>query len=231
MTDAAERNRRSLAVELALVTAAVLVACRLLMTLRGMVVGPWFIADFLTTSIYIVLLYVPIEVMLRRGRPIDFVDRSLNRFLFSAALFLVAAAVIFPPFVAVTHLWQLAMGKRFAGVAAFPAFPFVAWTLLIVAPVEEFYFRGYFQSAMNGIFERRWRFLGAYVGWGLIVTAAVFAFAHSVIFFRWWHFSIFFPALVFGYLRERTGSITAPTLFHAASNILMDWIARSYIPA
>ncbi|HPQ81946.1 MAG TPA: CPBP family glutamic-type intramembrane protease, partial [bacterium] len=45
------------------------------------------------------------------------------------------------------------------------------------------------------------------------------------------HFSIFFPALVFGYLRERTGSITAPALFHAASNILMDWIARSYIPA
>ena len=231
MTGAPKGVRRSLLIELAVVTAAVLVACRLLMTVRGIVSGPWFLTDFLTTSIYIVLLYVPIEVMLRRGRPMDFLDRGAAQVARSVAAFAVAAIVIFPPFVVAAHLWQGMFGMRFAGVAELPALPFVAWTVLIVAPVEEFFFRGYFQSAMNRICRRRWRFLGARFGWGLVITALVFAFAHSVIFFRWWHFSIFFPALVFGYLRERTGSITAPALFHAASNILMDWIARSYIPA
>ncbi|MFH0799578.1 MAG: JDVT-CTERM system glutamic-type intramembrane protease, partial [Pseudomonadota bacterium] len=101
--------------------------------------------------------------------------------------------------------------------------------ILLVALPEEFFFRGYFQSAANAIFPGRMRFFGANIGWGLLVTAAVFAFAHSVVLYKWWHFSIFFPALVFGYLRERTGTITVPVLFHAASNILMDWITRSYV--
>ena len=35
------------------------------------------------------------------------------------------------------------------------------------------------------------------------------------------HLAVFFPSLVFGWLRERTGTIVAPTLYHAACNIMV----------
>src|SRR3990167_7751116 len=100
--------------------------------------------------------------------------------------------------------------------------------LLVVALPEEFYFRGFLQSRFNQLWPAKWRLLGAELGWGWIVTAVIFAFAHSVLNLQWWHFSIFFPALLFGYLRERTNSLTAPILFHTFSNCFMNWFAKSY---
>ena len=99
----------------------------------------------------------------------------------------------------------------------------------MVALPEEFFFRGYFQSTLNRVWPTRWRFLGASFGPALPITALVFAVAHSVIALQWWHFSIVFPALLFGWLREKTGSITAPILWHGAANIFMVWFLRSYV--
>jgi membrane protease YdiL (CAAX protease family) len=41
---------------------------------------------------------------------------------------------------------------------------------------------------------------------------------------------VFFPALLFGWLRERTGTIVGSTLFHAACNILSRVVAASVSP-
>jgi hypothetical protein len=121
------------------------------------------------------------------------------------------------------------MGKHGFRVAAFPNIVNVTlFQLLLVAIPEEFFFRGYFQSTIDRVFTSRKRLLGVDVGWGFLITAVVFAIAHTIVAYQWWHFSIFFPALLFGYLRLKTGSITAPILFHTASNVLMDWFSRSY---
>jgi membrane protease YdiL (CAAX protease family) len=40
--------------------------------------------------------------------------------------------------------------------------------------------------------------------------------------------AVFFPALVFGWLRQRTGGIGAPMLFHALSNSFTLYLAQSY---
>lgn len=220
-------NRRSLAIELAVVTAAVLVAARLFFLFRGVAV----VGGAISAIVAVLLLYAPILALWLRRRPVDFLDRDARGVLRSAVAFLVAAVIVFPPFLVAAHGWQMVVaGAHGFHASGFPKFgELLAGQLLLVALPEEFYFRGYFQSTMDRIFERRWRLLGASLGWGWIVTAAVFAVAHSIIFHRWWHFAIFFPALLFGYLRARTGSITAPVLFHAAANLLMDWIARSYL--
>jgi membrane protease YdiL (CAAX protease family) len=60
------------------------------------------------------------------------------------------------------------------------------------------------------------------------LTCLIFAASHSIIAFRWWHFAIFFPSLVFGWLRDRTGGLVAPVLFHAASNLAMRHIGQLY---
>ncbi len=219
-------STRSLALEAAIATAAVLAATHALYALQGNA----FIGPRVTSLVAYLLMGVPLLLLWLRRRPLDFFRfgwRELGRSLWIA---LVVSLAVFPPFLIGAHLWM----RWVAGKGAFhlslpPEFLSIAAVqLLLIALPEEFFFRGYFQSAMDRIFPARWRFLGADLGWGFLVTAAVFAFGHSVVTFQWWHFSIFFPALIFGWLRERTGLILAPTFFHAACNLLMDIVARSY---
>jgi membrane protease YdiL (CAAX protease family) len=40
--------------------------------------------------------------------------------------------------------------------------------------------------------------------------------------------AVFFPALLFGWLRARTRGIGAPVLFHALCNILASTLTRGY---
>lgn len=219
-------SRKSLAVELAVVTAACLAVIHILYIARGNA----FIAAHLSYFVAYILIGAPILVLWVRKRRLDFFSFGLKGFFKSVWVFVVASIIVFPPFLVLAHFWQtLVWDVHPYRVAGFPGFTSaMVVQILVVALPEEFYFRGYFQSAMDKIFPKARRVLGANLGWGWFLTALIFAFAHSFITYKWWHFSIFFPALVFGYLRERTGNIIAPTLFHAASNLLMDWFSRCY---
>ncbi|MBI5299555.1 MAG: CPBP family intramembrane metalloprotease [Deltaproteobacteria bacterium] len=176
------------------------------------------------------LLYVPFIYLSAQKRQIDFLDRSWKQFAGGLFAFAVAVLIIFPVYFVFAHTWMLHI-FHFHG---FQSAPWTAFTnhlgfqFLAVAIPEEFYFRGFLQGELNNVWTKKWRILGVDLGWSWIVTAAVFAFAHSLIQLQWWHFSIFFPALLFGYLKERTGSITAPILFHVFSNCFMDWFSHSY---
>lgn len=159
-----------------------------------------------------------------------FLDRTAKEALRSVGQFVLWVLLVFPPYLVCAHFWMLWV-VGFKGFTAAPLSVFtstIVYQVLMVAFPEEFFFRGYLQTALNKIWLPKWRLFGADLGWGWIITSLVFAFAHSVIQLKWWHFSIFFPALLFGYLRERCGSITAPIFFHAFSNSFMTWFAAGY---
>lgn len=218
--------RRSLGRELAITTALLAAISHLLYRFRFL---SW-IDHSLSVLIALFFLYTPIILLWRAKRPIDFLDHGMKAHVRSVIVFIVTALIIFPPFFLAAHAWQIWGGQ--AGSFHFARYPslykMILFQLIMVALPEEFYFRGYFQSTIDRLFPKSWHVLGVKLGWGWLITAAVFAIAHSIVTYRWWHFSIFFPALLFGYLRERTGSITAPVFFHAASNLFMDWFTRCY---
>lgn len=220
-------GRNKLITEVAIVT-----ICLVAITsaLQALTVHP-FVAKYYGLIFALIFLYVPVVVSHRRGREIDFLDKSIVSYLKSILVFLIAAVIVFPFFWIAAHLWQkIIYHSDFAGFSLMPNFWKAAvFQLIMIALPEEFFFRGYMQSALNNIFSRKWRILGADLGWGWIITAVIFAVSHSFVVLQWWHFAIFFPALLFGYLRERTGSITAPILFHGTSNIVMALIAHMYI--
>jgi len=220
-------SKTSLVVELSIVTTILVAAANGLMHMRGVaVIGP-----LVSTIVAVIFLYTPILVLWKRHRQITFLDRGLRAYSKSFLTFLITSAIVFPLFLIATHGWErIVLGNQWLGVASFPRpLEMIAYQILLVALPEEFYFRGYFQSTMNRIFVRRWNILGVKLGWAWVFTAFIFAFSHSVVTFRWWHFAIFFPALLFGYLRERTGTITAPILFHATSNLIIYWVVRCYL--
>jgi uncharacterized protein len=100
--------------------------------------------------------------------------------------------------------------------------------LFVVALPEELFYRGFMQSAWErSAPERGFRFLGARLGAGFFATQLLFAAGHLVV-FQPWRIATFFPGLLFGWLRARTGDIAAPVFFHAFSNLFIALLEAAF---
>ena len=96
--------------------------------------------------------------------------------------------------------------------------------ILFLGLGEELLFRGYIQSRLNAVLGRPFQFYGVNWGWGIIIASALFGFMHVLNIGSlvngdwkltwWWGFWTFFGGLVLGFVREKTGSIAAPTILH-----------------
>jgi membrane protease YdiL (CAAX protease family) len=89
----------------------------------------------------------------------------------------------------------------------------------VVALPEEFFYRGYLQGRLRDLWPEGKRVLGARLGRAFWLTALLFAVGHLAI-FQAWRLAVIFPALLFGWMRERTGTVMGAALFHAACNLL-----------
>ena len=99
--------------------------------------------------------------------------------------------------------------------------------IVVVALPEELFFRGY----LLGRLEQRWpparRLLGAPVGMALVASAVLFALGHFLVDFNPQRLAVFFPGLVFAWMRVRTGSIWPGAAYHALCNLLSDTLHTS----
>jgi hypothetical protein len=112
-----------------------------------------------------------------------------------------------------------------AGLAAMaalhPSYPLAARiisALLFVALLEEFFFRGFLQERLNAAFGTPFEFRGVPFGAGLFVAAVLFGLFHPISAAGPppWPWALWTTAfgIVMGFLREKTGSILAPSLAH-----------------
>lgn len=132
------------------------------------------------------------------------------------------SAVFLLPYVPLYHFWQRAW-EHAPGDGVFPPDfgTLVLYQVFFVAIPEEFFYRGYLQTRLNEVFDRRFLLFGIPFGHSLWITSILFAFGHSIVVLQWWHFAIFLPGLLFGLLREKTGSVLPGAIFHAFCNILV----------
>ena len=100
--------------------------------------------------------------------------------------------------------------------------------ILVVAVPEEVFFRGYLMSRFEARFPSRRRFWGAAVGWPLLVTSVLFAIGHFLVDFQPARLAVFFPALAFGWMRSRSGSVAPGAIFHALCNLLSEVMHESF---
>ena len=100
---------------------------------------------------------------------------------------------------------------------------------LLVAIPEEFFYRGYVQKRVQqAMAPKAWRILGLKLTWPIVITSAIFAVGHLFIGFGAHRLLVFFPSLVFGMLREKTGGIVAPAVYHAGCNLMVYAAAVHY---
>ena len=81
----------------------------------------------------------------------------------------------------------------------------VVGQLSLIALPEEVFYRGYLQTRLDDAWPLRVRLFGASVGPSVVVTSAIFALGHLLTIHDPGRLAVFFPSLVFGWLRARTG--------------------------
>ena len=100
--------------------------------------------------------------------------------------------------------------------------------LVVVALPEELFYRGWMQSAWArakpGVGTR---VLGARLGAGFVQTQLLFALGHLVV-WQPWRLATFFPGLLFGWVRARTGDVIASVVVHALSNLFIATLEASF---
>ncbi len=106
------------------------------------------------------------------------------------------------------------------------------WAFLLIMPglAEELVFRGVFQSLLNRVFGKPWRLAQAEFGWGLIITAVLFAGSNGLIAVDPQLHARIVPlagippllmSFVSGWVRERSDSVWPSVVGHNLSNLVI----------
>lgn len=100
--------------------------------------------------------------------------------------------------------------------------------VLVVGLPEEVFYRGLVQTRLRALMPRHVMILGAPFGTAIVATSALFALGHYLVELDPGRLAVFFPSLLFGWMRERTGSVAAGAVFHGLSNVLLTVLSRMY---
>lgn len=209
------------------------IVCQALLLASVLIAGAggfWARNAGILPAAFCLLFPAVLEWKLRLGP--DALGLSARPFLKPLAIAAVLCLIVFPFYIAGYEFWsRLVSGRPFTGFGGLGTdwsgmLDLVMVQVIAVALPEEVFYRGWMQSRLALIFQGRVRVLGASIGWHIPVTAALFALSHLVLVPAPFRLAVFFPALLFGWLRERTGSVVAPIAFHAACNILLDLLQK-----
>ncbi|MBK6694419.1 MAG: CPBP family intramembrane metalloprotease [Myxococcales bacterium] len=98
----------------------------------------------------------------------------------------------------------------------------------VIALPEEAFYRGYLQTRLGEAFEKKVRIAGAELGFELLLASLIFALGHVATIRNPGRLAVFFPALLFGFLRARTGGVGAGVMYHAMCNLWSEALGRGY---
>ncbi|MFO0693102.1 MAG: MrtC family glutamic-type intramembrane protease [Polyangiales bacterium] len=155
------------------------------------------------------------------------VRRGLGPAARELAVALGISALIFPPFAAGYVAW-FGLEGTFRLVPPPDLAAFALTQVVLVALPEEAFFRGYVQTRLGDAWPAGRGILRAEVAFPvLILQATLFALLHIVSEPVPSRLAVFFPALLFGWLRARRGGIGAAVFFHAFCNVYSEVLARS----
>lgn len=137
-------------------------------------------------------------------------------------------ALFFVPYYFGWRVYWHAHGPFFVLLRPLESLNTIFGQLLLVALPEEAFYRGFLQTRLDDAWTPRLRVLGASVGPGLLVASVIFALGHFLTIPSPARLAVFFPSLVFGWLRARTGGVGAGLAFHALCNIFSETLGKGY---
>lgn len=198
--------------------------------------------DWVSIVKSLALVYLPLGWMLLGRRDLSKYGLTLDGWQRSLALFATVSVVTLIPFWTANHFletlfrenrfeWLAGMKRSEARELALVTgwLALISGEVLAVALPEEVFYRGYFQTRIGEVLPAKWKLLGVMVGVSLPIASIVFVAGHLAVRPAAWQLGIFFPSLLFGWMRIRSGSLLAPVLYHALCNVGMYVLQRSYV--
>ena len=224
-------TRRGVFTELTVMWLATLLVIRLVVELQAGAGAP----EWVLAVVPLLFIYVPVAWCRFKGLDSWSYHLSIPSFSDRDAWMAVLRTnarlllIIGPGFVVGYHFYQsLIFGHGPGHGWPDEVLTLVAYQLFFVAIPEEFFYRGYFQTRLNEVFPKQTQVFGVPMGMGSVWAALFFAFGHTLVLFQWWHFATFVPGMVFAWLREKTDSVMAGSVFHAICNIAVIHLDTHY---
>lgn len=157
----------------------------------------------------------------REKKPLSFVGLTRSNLAFSLKQYLLSTLIIFPLFGGGLLLYH-GIGMPIPRTNLPSGLYLTEWIFYqfaVVAIFEELFFRGYLQKKAEEIFRAMgFKEKGSF--WLPVITSAFFfGIAHITVELNPARFVVFFPGLLFAWLRARTGSLIAPVLSHGSANV------------
>jgi len=204
-----------------------------------------FVGSLVGAAAVAAFLWAPTPLLERRGQDARDGGWRFDRLGTDLLYGLGACAVVLPLFALGFHLFVTAAPESLRALVTpytGPAHPLslrwpdaaAGWLDLggrvlgngAVALSEEYFYRGYLTLR----FEERWpprrSILGAPLGRAAVLAAALFALGH-LLEPAPWRLAVFFPALLFAWLRARTGTIVGAAICHWLCNVALLLLERA----
>jgi membrane protease YdiL (CAAX protease family) len=153
-------------------------------------------------------------------------SRLLRSALGALGYALAAALVIYPCFWLGFRIWWKV--GTFHPAPLGPVMSDALGQLLVIALPEEAFYRGYLQTSLERELTPKLSIFGTQMGWGVVLTSAIFAIGHLFTELNPARLAVFFPSLIFGFLRIRSKGIGASVAFHAMCNLFSAYLLHSY---
>jgi membrane protease YdiL (CAAX protease family) len=205
------------------------------------------LAEYVPALAAIAFIYLPARAAWARGQELALWGFTLSPWRRNLAFVLAVPALVFPLFAlvfagfyavvcnsgALSILAPPGWCPRFLGsdfvVRLPPGFLESAFAQLVVVAIpEELFFRGYLHARLEEAYPPARRILGGGVGRALLLSSLLFALGHVLVDFDPRRLVVFFPGLLFGWMRSASGSIAAGALVHALSNLYIDALHRTF---
>ena len=205
-----------------------------------------FLAANLGAAVALVFIAIPFHVSWKRGEDMSVfgftMDPVRKSIVYAAGVVLIVFPLFLGGFVLFYDVVCADSAPHWMSKLALPGFcarwdgwgglhaPALGWRffevafvqIAVVALPEELFFRGFIHKYCEEALPPRRRFLGGGIGWAVVISSALFAVGHLAVGLDPHRLAVFFPGLMFGWLRSATGSIFAGVIAHAASNLLID---------
>lgn len=204
---------------------SVLVILKVLYELRGTLIGKglWLLVP-------LTFFLVPLFLTRRRKETFESLGIHLRNVKSAISLSLKVLFLTFPPFVFLFWLWN-----RYVPMGSPLSMTPLAWVSVVVfhffyvSIPEELFYRGYIQGKINRVYPPLLSVFGVKIGYGVPVSAVLFALGHFIINFHPFRLGVFFPSLIFGWMRDKTGGILAPAIYHALCNVLVILLEQVFL--
>ena len=174
-----------------------------------------------------VQLYVPFLLIGRFGITFSSLGFDKKRLKKDGIWLLTTCAVVFPVYAFGFDLFQSSyLGRQFSFQMPSNFFVKAFNNIFVIGLSEELFFRGYLQE--------RWRVFWARQGrknadtLSILWVSILFAAVHFLGEYNLARLAPFFPSLLFGLMRAKTGSVIGAAAFHGFCNILSDVLWSSY---